>query len=52
MRHLGANFFKQFRNKDLMNMFKRLCNQNQQRKFEALLKIPDERTRRTERRQR
>nr|ADB85343.1 putative transposon protein [Phyllostachys edulis] len=44
MRHLGANFYKQFRNKDLMNMFKQLCNQNQQRKFEALQKILKERT--------
>jgi hypothetical protein len=30
MRHLGANFFRQFKNKNLMNMFKRLCGQNQQ----------------------
>ena len=44
MRHLGANFYKQFRNKDLMNLFKRLCNKNQQRKFDALWKILDERT--------
>ena len=36
VRHLGAKFYKQFRNKDLMNLFKRLYNQNQQRKFEAL----------------
>ena len=26
MRHLGANFFYQFKNKNLMNMFKRLCD--------------------------
>ena len=25
MRHLGANFFSQFRNKNLMNLFKKLC---------------------------
>lgn len=45
MRHLGANFYKQFHNKDLMNMFKRLGNQNQQRKFDTLWKILYERTR-------
>ena len=36
MRHLGANFYKQFKNKDLMNFFKRLCSQNQQRKFNIM----------------
>ena len=36
MRHLGANFYSQFRNKDLMNLFKKLCKQNQQRKFAKL----------------
>jgi hypothetical protein len=25
MRHIGANFFRQFKNKHLMDMFKRLC---------------------------
>ena len=30
MRHLGANFFSQFRNKNLMNLFKKLCKQNQE----------------------
>jgi hypothetical protein len=29
MRHLGANFFSQFRDKALMNLFKKLCKQNQ-----------------------
>ena len=33
MRHLGANFFSQFRNKDLMNLFKKLCKQNQEWKY-------------------
>ena len=33
MRHLGANFFSQFRNKDLMNLFKKLCKQNQLWKY-------------------
>uniref|UniRef100_A0A0E0FBD0 Aminotransferase-like plant mobile domain-containing protein n=1 Tax=Oryza meridionalis TaxID=40149 RepID=A0A0E0FBD0_9ORYZ len=42
MRHMGANFFKQFKNKELMNMFKRLCNQNQEKKFNELWKRLDE----------
>ena len=42
MRHLGANFYSQFRNKRLMKMFKRLCKQNQQRKFDELWKRLDE----------
>jgi hypothetical protein len=25
MRHIGANFFRQFKNKHLMDLFKRLC---------------------------
>nr|AAX95816.1 hypothetical protein LOC_Os11g22190 [Oryza sativa Japonica Group]ABA93063.1 SWIM zinc finger family protein [Oryza sativa Japonica Group] len=41
MRHMGANFFKQFKNKELMNMFKRLCNQNQEKKFNELWKRLD-----------
>ena len=32
IRHMGANFYDHFNNKDL----KRLCTQNQQRKFNAL----------------
>ncbi|XP_071685215.1 uncharacterized protein [Lolium perenne] len=36
MRHLGANFYTQFRNKPLMNVFKRLCIQNQQWKYNFL----------------
>nr|AAZ06223.1 mutator-like transposase [Oryza sativa Indica Group] len=44
MRHMGANFFKQFKNKELMNMFKRLCNQNQEKKFSELWKRLDELT--------
>ncbi|XP_051211136.2 uncharacterized protein [Lolium perenne] len=36
MRHLGANFYTQFRKKDLMNVFKRLCIQNQQWKYNFL----------------
>lgn len=45
MRHMGANFYDHFKNKELMNLFKRLCNQNQQRKFNALWKVLDELTR-------
>nr|AAX92751.1 transposon protein, putative, mutator sub-class [Oryza sativa Japonica Group]ABA91495.1 transposon protein, putative, Mutator sub-class [Oryza sativa Japonica Group] len=44
MRHMGANFFKQFKNKELMYMFKRLCNQNQEKKFNELWKRLDELT--------
>nr|ABA98528.1 transposon protein, putative, Mutator sub-class [Oryza sativa Japonica Group] len=44
MRHMGANFFKQFKNKELMNMFKRLCNQNQEKKFNEFWKRLDELT--------
>jgi hypothetical protein len=44
MRHMGANFYNHFRNKDLMNLFKRLCQQNQQRKFNALWKVLDDLT--------
>ena len=36
MRHLGANFYKQFRSKRLMDLFKKLCKQNQRRKFDAI----------------
>jgi hypothetical protein len=36
MRHLGANFYRKFKNKDLMNFFKRLCNQNQETKFNIM----------------
>ena len=44
MRHLGANFFSQFKNKQLMNMFKRLCSENQQKKFNAMWQRLDELT--------
>ena len=42
MRHLGANFFSQFRNKELMQMFKKLCAQNQQVKYTFLWSKLDE----------
>ena len=35
-------FYERFKNKDLMNLFKRLCTQNQQRKFDALWGIIDD----------
>ena len=35
MWHLGANFYKQFRSKRLMDLFKKLCKQNQRRKSNA-----------------
>ncbi|XP_071678345.1 uncharacterized protein [Lolium perenne] len=36
MRHVGANFFSQFRSKSLMNLFKKLCKQNQECKYTFL----------------
>ena len=33
MRHLAANFYKQFKSKRLMDLFKRLCKQKQKQKF-------------------
>ena len=38
----GANFHIQFKNKTLMKLFKRLCSQNQERKFNFLWKNLDE----------
>lgn len=42
MRHFGANFFSQFRNKSLMNLFKKLCKQNQQWKYTRIRGYLDE----------
>ena len=39
---MAANFYERFKNKDLMNLFKRLCTQNQMRKFDALWGIIDD----------
>ena len=36
MRHLGANFYSCFKSKRLMNLFKRLCNQNQESKYQFI----------------
>ncbi|XP_066162566.1 uncharacterized protein [Oryza sativa Japonica Group] len=44
MRHMGANFYKQFKNKHLMDLFKRLCSQNQEKKFNELWNKLDELT--------
>jgi hypothetical protein len=33
MRHIGANFHSQFKNKELTKLFKRLCSTNQEKKF-------------------
>ena len=44
MRHLAANFFRQFRNKRLMKIFKRLCGTNQKQKFDVLWAKLDELT--------
>ena len=44
MRHMGANFYDHFKNKDLMVLFKMLCALNQQRKFNALWKLLDDMT--------
>nr|ABA97513.2 SWIM zinc finger family protein [Oryza sativa Japonica Group] len=44
MRHMGANFYKQFKNKHLMDPFKRLCAQNQEKKFNELWNKLDELT--------
>src|SRR5437667_6254980 len=44
MRHIGANYYDHFKNKDLMVLFKRLCAQNQQRKFNTLWKLLDDMT--------
>ena len=44
MCHMGAIFYRQFKNKDLMKLFKKLCSQNHQRKFNALWARLDELT--------
>nr|CAE01805.2 OSJNBa0039K24.24 [Oryza sativa Japonica Group] len=44
MRHMGANFYKQFKNKHLMELFKRFCAQNQEKKFNELWDKLDELT--------
>jgi hypothetical protein len=41
---MGTNFYDHFKNKELMLLFKRLCVQNQERKFNALWKMLDQMT--------
>ena len=45
MRHMAANFCTKFRSKKLKDMFKLLCCQNQEGKFNALWKELDKLTR-------
>jgi hypothetical protein len=44
IRHMGANFHSQFKNKQLTELFKRLCSQNQKSKFNEIWKKLDELT--------
>jgi hypothetical protein len=44
MRHIGANIFRQFKNKQLMDMFKRLCQEINQQKFNKQWQKLDELT--------
>lgn len=44
MRHMGANFHSQFKSRALTKLFKRLCLQNQERKFRKIWKKLDELT--------
>ena len=37
MHHLGANFYSQFKSKRLMNLFEKLCSQNQRSKYQFIL---------------
>jgi hypothetical protein len=44
MRHMGANFHIQFKNKELKKLFKRPCSTNQEKKFFDLRKKLDDLT--------
>ena len=44
MRHMGANFYSQFRSKRLEDLFKKLCKQNQRCKFDELWALLDKLT--------
>jgi transposase len=44
VRHMKANFHSQFKNKTLTKLFERLCQQNQQKKFDSIWKKLDELT--------
>jgi hypothetical protein len=42
VRHMKENFHSQFKNKTLAKLFERLCEQNQQKKFDAIWKKLEE----------
>jgi hypothetical protein len=44
MRHMGANFHSQFKNKKLTQLFKRFCSTNQEKKFYDLCQKLDDLT--------
>jgi transposase-like protein len=44
MRHMGPNFHSQFKNKELTQLFKRLCSTNQEKKFYDLWQKLDDLT--------
>jgi transposase-like protein len=44
MRYMGANFHSQFKNKELTQLFKRLCSTNQEKKFYDLWQKLDDPT--------
>ncbi|CAO2207022.1 unnamed protein product [Urochloa humidicola] len=44
MRHLGANFYSQFKSKRLMDLFKKLCKQNRKDKFDEIWELLDKLT--------
>jgi transposase-like protein len=44
MRHMGANFHSQFKNKELTQLFKRLCSTNQKKNFNELWQKLDDLT--------
>jgi hypothetical protein len=44
MRHMGANFHSQFKNKELTTLFKHLCLTNQEKKFYDLWQKLDDLT--------
>jgi hypothetical protein len=44
MRHMGANFHSQFKNKELTQLFKHLCSTNQEKRFYELWQKLDDLT--------
>jgi hypothetical protein len=47
VRHIGANFHNQFKNKELTKLFKHLCSTNQEKKFFDLWQKLDDLTKKT-----